>query len=98
MVAGGAEDVLTSALFTGHPANYLKGSIRKVGLDPDHLPDEWDVSVMPDDSPKPKAWREIWGAGQGIGAIKSVGPAAAVVERLETEYRAAIERLRADIC
>jgi nitronate monooxygenase len=97
MVAGGAEDVMTSALFTGHPANYLKQSVRNVGLDPDNLPGDWDVSVMPDDSPLPKAWREIWGAGQGIGAVKSVGPAAAVVERLEIEYRAALERMRREI-
>ncbi|MEL7528251.1 MAG: hypothetical protein AAFN16_20930 [Pseudomonadota bacterium] len=89
MVAGAAEDVMTSSLFTGHPANYLKGSLQRAGLDPDNLPAEWDVSVMPDDSPLPKAWRELWGAGQGIGAIKSVGPASAVVDRLEREYLAA---------
>ncbi|GAB4513458.1 MAG: nitronate monooxygenase family protein [Roseibium sp.] len=98
MVDGGAEDVMTSALFTGHPANYLKGSIRKVGLDPDKLPEDWEVSVMPDDSPRPKAWREIWGAGHGIGAVKSVGPAAAVVDRLDREYQAAIGCLRGEIC
>lgn len=98
MVAASAEDVMTSALFTGHPANYLKGSIERVGLDPDALPSSWEVSVMPDDSLKPKAWREIWGAGQGIGAVTEVGPGVAVVDRIEREYRAALKRLREDIC
>ncbi|WP_298821566.1 nitronate monooxygenase family protein [uncultured Roseibium sp.] len=97
MVTGGAEDVMTSKLFTGHPANYLKDSIRKVGLDPDALPGTWEVSVMPDDSKLPKAWREIWGAGQGIGAIKSVGPASEVVDRLEMEFRTALTRLRSEL-
>lgn len=98
LVAGGAEDVVNSAVFTGHPANYLKASILKAGLDPDNLPPDWSASVLPDDSDRPKAWRDIWGAGQGIGAICSVGPAASVVERLEREYRAAIERMRSEIC
>ncbi|MCX2724535.1 NAD(P)H-dependent flavin oxidoreductase [Roseibium salinum] len=98
MVKGGAEEVMTSALFTGHPGNYLRDSVRRAGLDPDNLPKDWDASVMPDDSPLPKAWREIWGAGHGIGAVKSVGPAAEVVDRIESEYRAAIERMRAEIC
>jgi len=98
MVAGSAEDVVTSALFTGHPANYLKNSIRKAGLDPDDLPRDWGASVLPDDSDRPKAWRDIWGAGQGIGAVRSVGPAAGVVDRLETEYRAALQRMRDEIC
>ncbi|WP_299483525.1 nitronate monooxygenase family protein [uncultured Roseibium sp.] len=97
MVSGGAEDVLTLSLFTGHPANYLKGSLSRVGLDPDNLPGTWEVSVMPDDSPLPKAWREIWGAGQGIGAIKSVGSAAAVVDRLEREYLDACLRLKENL-
>lgn len=97
MVSGGAEDVMTSKLFTGHPANYLKESILKVGLDPEALPGSWEVSVMPDDGELPKAWREIWGAGQGIGSIKSVGPASEVVDRLETEFRAALARLCADL-
>ncbi len=94
LVAGAAEDVMTTALFTGHPANYLKGSLTRAGLDPDNLPTDWDVSVMPDESPLPKAWRELWGAGQGIGAIKSVGPASAVVDRLEREYLAACENAK----
>ncbi|MBN9672676.1 NAD(P)H-dependent flavin oxidoreductase [Roseibium aggregatum] len=98
MVAGSAEDVMTSALFTGHPANYLKNSIRKAGLDPDNLPGTWGASVLPDESGLPKAWRDIWGAGQGIGAVRSVGPAAEVVGRLEAEYQAALQRIRDEIC
>ncbi|CTQ55413.1 putative enoyl-[acyl-carrier-protein] reductase II [Roseibium album] len=97
MVDGGAEDVMTSAVFTGHPANYLKESVRKAGLDPDNLPKDWGASVLPDDSPRPKAWREIWGAGQGIGAVKSIGPASKVVDRLEAEYLDAVRRMQSEI-
>ncbi|MEP3430626.1 MAG: nitronate monooxygenase family protein [Roseibium sp.] len=98
MVAGGAEDVLLSSLFTGHPANYLKASIAKAGIDPNDLPDTWETSVIPDGSDQAKAWRDIWGAGQGIGAIRSVGPVSQLVDRLETEYRAALQRMRDEIC
>ncbi|TYC64466.1 nitronate monooxygenase [Rhodobacterales bacterium] len=94
LVEGGAEDILNSAIFTGHPANYLKASLTRSGLDPAYLPTDWVASVLPDDSPRPKAWRDIWGAGQGIGAITAVTDAAGVVERLEREYRAAMERTR----
>ena len=98
MVAGSAEDVITTAVFTGHPATYLRSSITKEGLDPDNLPTDWKPSILPDGDDLPKAWRDIWGAGQGINAVKSVGPAAEVVNRLEQEYKAAISRMRAEIC
>lgn len=96
LVDSGAEDIVTSTLFTGISGNYLKPSIRRAGLDPDNLPGA-DPSQMnfKDGSSKPKAWKEIWGAGQGIGAIRSVGPAGAVVDRIEAEYRAALKRTAA---
>ncbi|MEP3047064.1 MAG: nitronate monooxygenase family protein [Roseibium sp.] len=98
MVKSGAEDVLLSSLFTGHPANYLKASIAKAGIDPNNLPDTWETSVIPDGSDMPKAWRDIWGAGQGIGAVKNIGSVSQLVDRLETEYRAALQRMRDEIC
>ena len=87
-------DIVYSSLFTGVHGNYLKGSIRAAGMDPDALP-ESDASAMnfSSGSTKPKSWKEIWGAGQGIGAVRAVEPAAAVVDRLAREYAAARARL-----
>ena len=67
--------------------NYLKGSIRTAGLDPDNLP-ESDPSKMNFGGDAKKAWKDIWGCGQGIGAIKAVVPAAELVARLAREYEA----------
>jgi len=95
MIAGsGAEDIITSSLFTGVSGNYLKPSVVAAGMDPDHLPTA-DASAMNfgDGSSKPKAWKEIWGAGQGIGAVKSVSDVASLVNRIEAEYLAAGARL-----
>lgn len=96
LVECGAEDITTSTLFTGISGNYLKPSIARAGFDPDNLP-EADPSSMnfKDGSKKPKAWSEVWGSGQGIGAIKSVVSAGEVVDRIEQEYRAAHARLAA---
>lgn len=90
----GAEDIVTSSLFTGVSGNYLKPSIAAAGMDPDAL-ESADVKSMNfgDGSSRPKAWSQVWGAGQGIGAVKSVGPARELVDRLEREYLAARERL-----
>ena len=90
IVESGAMDIVTSSLFTGVSGNYLAPSIRRAGLDPDALP-EADPSAMNfgQGSAKPKAWSQIWGAGQGIGAVKSVVPVAALVDRLAAEYAAA---------
>lgn len=98
MVEGSSEDVFLTSLFTGHPASYLKASISQHGLDPNNLPAEWQPSVMPDGGSQPKAWRDIWGSGQGIAAIKAVEPASTLVDRLKQEYEAAIARMRAEIC
>jgi len=91
----GAEDIVTTSLFTGISGNYLKPSIAAAGMDPDAL-DSADVTTMSfaDGSSKPKAWSQVWGAGQGIGAVKSVEPVAAMVNRLKREYDAARARLR----
>lgn len=94
IVSSGAEDIVYSSLFTGVWGNYLKGSVTAAGMDPDNLP-QADASSMnfSGGSSKPKAWKSIWGSGQGIGAIKSVGPAGAIVDRIEAEYLAAGNRL-----
>lgn len=83
----GAEDIVYSSLFTGVHGNYLKDSIRNAGLDPDDL-EHADASSMNfgQAASKPKAWSSIWGAGQGIGAIKAVQPAGAYIDRLAQEY------------
>jgi len=90
-----SDDIVYSSLFTGVHGNYLKPSIRAAGLDPDHLP-ESDPSKMDfgGGEGSKKAWKDIWGCGQGIGAVKQVLPAAALVARLAAEYRAA----RARVC
>jgi nitronate monooxygenase len=89
-----SDDIVYSSLFTGVHGNYLKPSIRNAGMDPDHLPDG-DVSKMNfggGEGSKGKAWKDIWGCGQGISAIKSVVPARELVARLKREYDAARER------
>ncbi|UOA15441.1 MULTISPECIES: NAD(P)H-dependent flavin oxidoreductase [Sulfitobacter] len=97
IVSGGADDIVTSSLFTGVSGNYLRPSIEAAGLDPDNLPSA-DASSMNfgDGSSKPKAWKEIWGAGQGIGAVKQIAGAAELVDRIEAEYLAAGARMAAE--
>ena len=92
IVESRGEDIVYSNLFTGVHGNYLRGSIVAAGLDPDALP-EADKSAMNFGSGRSKAWRDIWGAGQGVGQIHDVLPAAEIVERLQREYLAARERL-----
>jgi nitronate monooxygenase len=91
IVDGRAEDIVYSNLFTGVHGNYLKPSIAAAGLDPDHLP-ESDPSKMNFGSggnTDKKAWKDIWGCGQGIGAVKAVVKTGDLVARLEREYEAA---------
>jgi nitronate monooxygenase len=88
IVASTSDDIIYSSLFTGVLGNYLKGSIRNAGLDPDALP-ESDPSKMSFAGDAKKAWKDIWGSGQGVGAVKAVVPAAALVARLAREYEAA---------
>jgi len=87
-----SDDIVYSSLFTGVHGNYLKGSIRNAGMDPDHLP-ESDPSKMNFGGDAKKAWKDIWGCGQGIAAVKEVVPARALIERLAREYREARQRL-----
>jgi len=94
IVDGRADDIVYSDLFTGVHGNYLKPSVRAAGLDPDHLP-AGDVKTMNFHEGATKAWKDIWGSGQGIGAVKDVVPAAELVARLKREYAAAKARLAA---
>jgi nitronate monooxygenase len=94
IVESSAADVVYTNLFTGVHGNYLKKSIVNAGLDPDALP-ESDKSKMSfgDGSSKAKAWRDIWGAGQGVGLMDDVPTTAEMVARLKREYEAARARL-----
>jgi nitronate monooxygenase len=86
-----AADIVYSDLFTGVSGNYLRQSIEKAGMDPNNLP-KGDISTMNFGSggnSEAKAWKDIWGSGQGIGAIKEVQTVAEFVDQLEAEYRAA---------
>ena len=87
-----SDDVVYSNLFTGVHGNYLAPSIRAAGLDPDHLP-ESDPSKMNFGGDAKKAWKDIWGSGQGIGAISSIVSTAERVAQLKREYQAARARL-----
>ncbi len=94
IVDSAADDIVYSSFFTGVLGNYLKPSIAAAGLDPDDLPSR-DASSMDfaSGSSKAKSWKDIWGAGQGIGAVHDVVGAARRVERLAEEYAAARSRL-----
>lgn len=92
IVDGAAADIVYTDAITGVHGNYLKASLLAAGLDPDALPGS-DPSSMDFSAGKPKAWKDIWGSGQGIGAIRQVVPAAELVARLAREYRAARARL-----
>ena len=87
IVDSAADDIIYSSLFTGVHGNYLAPSIKAAGMDPNNLP-EGDISTMDFDNwdKKPKAWKEIWGCGQGIDAVKSVFTVDDLVSRLQSEY------------
>ena len=92
IVEGSAEDIVYSNLFTGVHGNYLKASVRAAGLDPDALP-ESDPSAM--DFSGSKAWKDIWGCGQGIDGVKDVVSTAALVDRYHEEFEDACARVAA---
>jgi nitronate monooxygenase len=94
IVDSNSDDIVYSNLFTGVHGNYLAPSIRAAGLDPDNLP-ESDPSKMNFGGDAKKAWKDIWGSGQGIGAITQIQSTADYVAQLRNEYRAARERLLA---
>ncbi len=93
LVEGNAADIVYSNLFTGVHGNYLRASIVAQGLDPDHLPESDPSKMNFAAATDAKAWRDIWGAGQGIGSVHEVVPVARLVARLDAEYRAAKARL-----
>jgi nitronate monooxygenase len=94
LVEARAGDIVYSNYFTGIHGNYLKSSITAAGLDPDNLPladpSKMDFGAAVTGA---KAWKDIWGAGQGVGSIDHVGPVSALVDRLEAEYRQARQAL-----
>jgi nitronate monooxygenase len=93
----GADDIVYSNLFTGVWGNYLRPSIESAGLDPDNLPvsDPTAMNFGSGGNTDAKAWKDIWGSGQGIGAVKTTGPAADYVDNLYREYQAARARVLA---
>lgn len=94
IVDSGADDIVYSSLFTGVHGNYLKPSITRAGMDPDNL-ETSDPSKMDfGGSEKPKSWKEIWGSGQGIGAIRDIRPAGDYIDQLAREYDAARAEMR----
>jgi nitronate monooxygenase len=96
ITSSGAEDIVYSNLFTGVHGNYLKPSIMAAGMDPENLPqsDASKMSFGTDDSGervRPKAWKEIWGSGQGIGSLDKIVPAAELIARFKKEYDEAVD-------
>jgi nitronate monooxygenase len=99
IVESTSDDIVYSNLFTGVHGNYLRGSILNAGLDPDNLPVS-DPSAMSfgagsdGEISAKKAWKDIWGCGQGIGAVDAVLPARELIARLKREYEDARRRLQ----
>ena len=89
IVDSAAADVVYTPYFTGVHGNYLKKSILAAGLDPANLPEKDKTSMNFGGATAAKAWKDIWGAGQGVGMIDDVWPTAELVARLKQEYRAA---------
>jgi nitronate monooxygenase len=91
IVERGGEDIVYTNLFTGVHGNYLRPSIERAGLDPENLPqaDPSKMNFASGGNQSAKAWKDIWGCGQGIGAVKQVLPAGQLVARLAAEYEAA---------
>ena len=92
IVDGNSDDIIYSNLFTGVHGNYLAPSIRAAGMDPHNLP-ESDPTKMNFGGDKSKAWKDIWGCGQGIGPVSKVQTAAAFIAQLEREYETARQRV-----
>ncbi len=97
IVESSGEDILYSNLFTGVHGNYLRPSVERAGLDPDNLPqaDPSKMNFGSGGNQEAKAWKDIWGCGQGIGAVKSIPTAGELVDRLAAEYEAAKSELAA---
>lgn len=97
IVDSGAADIIYTNYFSGVHGNYLKPSVARAGFDPDNLPhaDPSKMNFANSDS-KVKAWRDIWSAGQGVGAVKEIVSVAELVTRLRNEYRAALDKLMSE--
>ncbi|MCB1845738.1 MAG: nitronate monooxygenase, partial [Halioglobus sp.] len=95
IVSSKADDIVYTSLFTGVHGSYLRGSIVNAGLDPDNLPasDKAIMNFGSGGSSQAKAWRDIWGAGQGVGTIDDIPSVAELVDRMEHEYIATTARL-----
>ena len=93
IVESGGEDILYTNLFTGVHGNYLRPSVVRAGLDPDNLPtaDPSKMNFGSGGNQEAKAWRDIWGCGQGIGSVASILSAAELVARLKREYDEAVD-------
>lgn len=93
IVESNSDDIVYSNFYTGVHGNYLKGSIRNAGMDPDNLPESDPSKMNFGGGGEKRAWRDIWGCGQGIGSIREVVPTATLVARLRREYADAKSRL-----
>lgn len=95
IIDSAGEDIVYSSLFTGVDGNYLKGSIEKAGLDPNNLPsaDKKSMNFGSGGNTGAKAWKDIWGAGQGVGSVVSAPPVLDIVEQMKREYDAAKLRI-----
>jgi len=93
IVRASAADIIYTDLFTGVRGNYIRESIEKSGLDPDNLPTGGEAMNFASGTAKPKSWKDIWGAGQGVGQIDDIIDVEEIVRRLKSEYDAARLRL-----
>ena len=96
IIESSGEDIIYSSLFTGVHGNYLKGSIEKAGLDPNNLPESNKdaMNFGSGGNTDAKAWKDIWGAGQGVGSVHSAPPVADVVNELKVEFDKACQKLQ----
>jgi nitronate monooxygenase len=93
LVDSTAEDIVYSSLFTGVHGNYLRGSLVRAGFDPDNLAEGEKLAMNFGSGASPKAWKDIWGAGQSVSGIHRIESVTALVDRMAVEYREALERL-----
>ena len=95
LIESTADDIVYSSLFTGVNGNYLKPSIARAGLDPDNLPsaDKSKMNFGSGGNMKQKAWKDIWGSGQGIGGIKDAPSVGNLVGKIEKEYNQAFDEM-----
>ena len=87
LIDANAEDIIPSAALTGVTANWLRQSLIAAGYDPKAMPEKPAVNLGADEATA-KKWRDVWSAGQGVGAIREIEPMAAIIEKLASEYRA----------